>query len=174
MKVAIFPGSFDPFTIGHADIVRRGLQLFDRIVVAVGYNAQKTSDTAVADRVAAIERWAATLPEAATSTGAVNDAATELPRIKVVSYNDLTVDLAQREGAHFLLRGVRSVKDFEYERDMAAVNRDLTATTTVPEASAEAPLETVLLIAHPQYAHVSSSLVRELASYGRDVTSYLP
>ena len=155
MKVAIFPGSFDPFTIGHADIVRRGLQLFDCIVIAVGYNAQKTSATAVEARVETIERIFE-----------------EEPRVKVVAYSDLTVDLAAREGARFLLRGVRSVKDFEYERDMAAVNRDLTA--TVPEASAEAPIETVLLIAQPQYAHISSSVVRELASYGRDVTSYLP
>lgn len=162
MKVALFPGSFDPFTIGHADIVRRGLQLFDRIVIAVGYNAQKTSATAVEERVAAIERVYA-----------------DEPRVKVVSYSDLTVDLAQREDARFLLRGVRSVKDFEYERDMAAVNRDLTApatvpSATVPEVSPEGPLETVLLIADPRYAHISSSVVRELQSYGRDVTPYLP
>lgn len=172
MKIAIFPGSFDPFTIGHADIVRRGLQLFDRIVIAVGYNAQKTSATDVEDRVAAIERVYA-----------------DEPRIKVVAYNDLTVDLAQREGARFLLRGVRSVKDFEYERDMAAINSDLAATATTaattatvpsasPEGSAsvspEAPLETVLFIADPRYAHISSSVVRELQAYGRDVTPYLP
>ena len=158
MKVALFPGSFDPFTIGHADIVRRGLLLFDRIVVAVGYNAQKTSATAVEERVAAIERVYA-----------------DEPRVKVISYSDLTVDLAQREDARFLLRGVRSVKDFEYERDMAAVNRDLTAPATVPEATVpEGPLETVLLIADPRYAHISSSVVRELQSYGRDITPYLP
>lgn len=151
MKIAIFPGSFDPFTIGHADIVRRGLQLFDRIVIAVGYNAQKTSATDVEDRVAAIERVYA-----------------DEPRIKVVAYNDLTVDLAQREGAHFLLRGVRSVKDFEYERDMAAVNAE------IPPAREAGGVETVLLIADPRYAHISSSVVRELQAYGRDITPYLP
>ncbi|MDO4211329.1 MAG: adenylyltransferase/cytidyltransferase family protein, partial [Bacteroidales bacterium] len=134
-SIALFPGSFDPFTIGHADIVRRGLQLFDRIVIAVGYNAQKTSGTPIADRVAAIEHWAASLsesapsccasqPESAPSCCAVNNAAIESPRVKVVAYSDLTVDLAQREGARFLLRGVRSVKDFEYERDLAAINSD--------------------------------------------------
>lgn len=142
---AIFPGSFDPFTIGHADIVRRGLQLFDRVVIAVGYNAQKSSASAVAVRVAAIARIYI-----------------DESRVKVVSYTDLTVDLARREGAGFLLRGVRNVKDFEYERDMAAVNHDLDT------------LETILLIADPRYAHISSSLVRELQSYGRDVTPYIP
>lgn len=141
---AIFPGSFDPFTIGHADIVRRGLQMFDRIVVAVGYNVAKQTGTPVAERVEAIDR--------------VFDGE---PRVKVVAYSDLTADLAEREGAHFLLRGVRSVKDFEYERDMAAVN-------------AELGLETVFLLADPRYAHISSSVVRELASYGRDITPYLP
>ena len=149
---AIFPGSFDPFTIGHADIVRRGLRLFDRVVVAVGYNAQKTSGSTVEARLAAIERVFA-----------------DEPRVKVVSYSDLTVDLAQREGAGFLLRGVRSVKDFEYERDMAAVNAAL-----VSGSCPAGTLETVLLIADPRYAHISSSLVRELQSYGRDVTPYLP
>ena len=96
MNIAVFPGSFDPFTVGHADIVRRGLQLFDRVIVAVGYNSQKLSGSPVEDRVAAIARIY------------MNE-----PRVEVVSYSDLTVDLAQRLGARFLLRGVRSVKDFE-------------------------------------------------------------
>ena len=155
MKTAIFPGSFDPFTIGHADIVRRGLLLFDRVVIAVGYNAQK----------AALERQAATEERVEAISRIYKDES----RVKVVSYNDLTVDLAQREGARFLLRGVRSVKDFEYERDMAAVNA-----TLVSGSCAAGTLETVLLIADPRYAHISSSLVRELQSYGRDVTPYLP
>lgn len=155
MRIAVFPGSFDPFTIGHADIVRRGLQLFDRIVVAVGFNAQKAAAderhaASVADRVAAIARIYK-----------------DEPRVKVVSYSDLTVDLAEREDARFLLRGVRSVKDFEYERDLAAVNAAISPAATPT-------LETVLLIADPRYAHISSSVVRELKAYGRDVTPYLP
>lgn len=145
MRVAVFPGSFDPFTIGHADIVRRGLALFDRIVIAVGYNAAKTSAATAEERVAAIARIYAAEP-----------------RVKAVAYHDLTVDLARRENAAFILRGVRSVKDFEYERDMAAVN------------TAIASVETVLLIADPRYAHISSSVVRELQAYGRDITPYLP
>lgn len=151
MNIAVFPGSFDPFTVGHADIVRRGLQLFDRVIVAVGYNSQKLSGSPVEDRVAAIARIY------------MNET-----RVEVVSYSDLTVDLAQRLGARFLLRGVRSVKDFEYERDLAAVNADLI------RAEGQEGLETVLLIADSRYAHISSSLVRELQTYGRDVAHYLP
>lgn len=155
MRTAVFPGSFDPFTVGHADIASRALQLFDRVVIAVGHNAQKPYGTPVGERLAAIERWISTaFPEA------------EARRLQVVSYTGLTADLAQRLGARFLVRGVRSVNDFEYEREMAAVNAHLTAT-------AEA-LETVILIADPRHAHISSSLVRELQSYGRDITPYLP
>lgn len=158
MRTAIFPGSFDPFTIGHADIVRRGLQLFDCVVVAVGYNARKAVRTDIEDRVAAIQRVFAAEP-----------------RVRVVAYHDLTVDLAQREGASFLLRGVRSVKDFEYERDMAAVNAEISpASHPGGQQEDTGRLETVLLIADPRYAHISSSIVRELASYGRDITNYLP
>ena len=149
MRIAVFPGSFNPFTIGHADIVRRGLLLFDRVVVAVGYNVAKTSSDNMEERVAAITRIYK-----------------DEPRVKVVSYSCLTADLAAQEGARFLLRGIRSVKDFEYERDLAAVNADLAATS-------EGTLETVLLIADPRYAHISSSVVRELQAYGRDVTPYL-
>lgn len=181
MKIAVFPGSFAPFTIGHADIVRRGLELFDRIVVAVGYNAQKGAaqhTAATAPAAAPAQHAAATVP--AVLTAGVSDSAAEQrvaaiariykdePRVKVVSYSCLTADLAAQEGARFLLRGVRSVKDFEYERDLAAVNADLT------RMEEQGSLETVLLIADPRYAHISSSLVRELQAYGRDVSPYLP
>ena len=108
MKVAIFPGSFDPFTVGHASIVERGLPMFDRIVIGVGVNDKKRSFYDPEQRVEAIRRVYA------------NE-----PRIKVVAYNDLTIDLVRREGAQFILRGLRSVKDFEYERDIAAMNKRL-------------------------------------------------
>ncbi|MGN0086851.1 MAG: pantetheine-phosphate adenylyltransferase [Alloprevotella sp.] len=144
-KVAVFPGSFDPFTIGHASIVTRGLPLFDRIVIGVGVNGQKRSLYANDERVRTIQELYAAEP-----------------RVTVVGYTDLTIDLARREGAQFILRGLRSVKDFEYERDIAAMNHRLSG------------IETVLLFTEPQYAAISSSVVRELIHYGKDVSQFLP
>jgi pantetheine-phosphate adenylyltransferase len=144
-KIAIFPGSFDPFTIGHASIVERGLPLFDEIVIGVGFNANKRSLFSPEERVEAIRNLYA------------NE-----PRIRVVAYNDLTIDLARREGANYILRGLRSVKDFEYERDIANINHRL------------AGVETVLLFTEPQFSDISSSVVRELIAFGKDVTDFLP
>ncbi len=145
MKTAIFPGTFDPFTVGHASIVERGLPLFDRIVIGVGVNDNKRTLYTNEERVRNIQEIYA------------NE-----PRIKVVAYDDLTVDLAKREGAEFILRGIRSVKDFEYERDIAAMNERLSG------------VETVLLFTEPQYQSISSSVVRELLRFGKDVTEFLP
>lgn len=144
-RIAIFPGSFDPFTVGHARIVERGLPLFDRIVIGVGINESKRSLYSVADRVKSISEFYR------------NE-----PRVKVVSYDDLTIDLALREGARFILRGLRSVKDFEYERDIANMNHRLSG------------VETVLLFTEPQYSSISSSVVRELIGFGKDVSDFLP
>jgi pantetheine-phosphate adenylyltransferase len=145
VKTAIFPGTFDPFTVGHASIVERGLPLFDRIVIGVGVNDNKRTLYTNEERVRNIQEIYA------------NE-----PRIKVVAYDDLTVDLAKREGAEFILRGIRSVKDFEYERDIAAMNERLSG------------VETVLLFTEPQYMSISSSVVRELLRFGKDVTEFLP
>lgn len=145
MKKAVFPGSFDPFTIGHANIVARALPLFDSIVIGVGINAGKNPLNSAEERVENIRRIYA------------HDS-----RISVVAYDDLTVDLARREGADYILRGVRGTKDYEYEREVAAVNRRL------------AGIETVLLPCEEEYACISSSLVRELAAHGRDITEFLP
>lgn len=144
-KVAIFPGSFDPFTIGHASIVKRGLPMFDEIIIGVGINESKRSLYTYSERVEAIKNYYK-----------------DEPKIRVVSYNDLTVDLAQREGAQFILRGLRSVKDFEYERDIANMNHRLSG------------IETVLLFTEPQFSSISSSVVRELIAFGKDVTEFLP
>ena len=144
-RSAIFPGSFDPFTIGHASIVERGLPLFDEIVIGVGFNANKRSLLSPEERVEAIHTLYA------------NE-----PRIRVVSYDDLTIDLARREGAGYILRGLRSLKDFEYERDIANINNRL------------AGVETVLLFTEPQFSDTSSSVVRELIAFGKDVTDFLP
>ena len=144
MKTGVFVGSFNPFTIGHESIVRRSLALFDKLVIGVGVNTAK-EDNEGESRVGTIARLYA------------NE-----PRVEVRCYTDLTVDFARREGAQFIVKGVRSVKDFEYEREQADINRRLSG------------LETILLFAEPGMEAVSSSLVRELQRFGRDVSDFLP
>ena len=144
MKV-LFPGSFDPFTLGHDDIVRRALTLFDEVVVAIGYNEQKSGWKPVEERIASIRK----LYE-------------DEPRVRVESYTGLTVDFAKEQGITAIIRGVRTTKDFEYELQMADMNRRLTG------------IETILLPASPEFASLSSSLVRELARFGRDISVFLP
>ena len=147
MKTAIFPGSFDPFTIGHADIVRRALPLFDSIIIAVGINHQKTPYFPLEKRLESIKR-----------------AFANEPRVSVVAYTDLTVDFAREQQAQYIIRGIRTIADFEYERTMADANAQL----------AEHEIQTIVLFTKPELAHVSSSFVRELAAHGRDITPYLP
>ena len=145
MKRAIFPGSFDPFTIGHYDIVKRGLSLFDEIVIGIGRNSVKKDTFPIRERLAAIEKIFA-----------------DEPRIKVQIYDCLTIDFAKQVEAQFILRGIRCVEDFEYERNMAEANKQLGG------------IETILLYTRPEYAHVSSTLVRDLYSYNKDITPFLP
>ncbi len=142
---AIFTGSFDPYTIGHDDILRRALPLFDSIVIGVGHNERKQYMNSVEERVEAICALYA------------NE-----PKVRVEAYSDLTIDFARRVGAHFIIKGVRSVKDFEYEREQAELNRRLGG------------VETLLLLADPTLACVSSSAVRELAHFGQDIQPFLP
>lgn len=144
MRKGIFVGSFDPFTVGHADIVARALPLFEKLVIGVGYNEHKQYMFTADERVARIARYYA-----------------QEPRIEVKSYNDLTIDFARREGAQYVVKGVRSVKDFEYEREQADINRRIGG------------LETVLLYADARYASVSSTLVRELIHFGRDAREWM-
>ena len=141
----IFTGSFDPFTVGHDDILRRALPLFSRIVIGVGVNERKQYMLSAEERCAAIRR----IYEGEE-------------KIEVKAYSDLTVDFARREGAAYIIKGVRSVKDFEYEREQADINRQLSG------------VETLLLYSDPRYSSVSSSMVRELAANGRDVSEFLP
>lgn len=145
MKIAIFPGSFDPFTIGHYDIVNRGLQIFDQIIIGIGHNSNKVSTFSIDDRLKAIQKVF------------VNE-----PRVKVEIYDGLTIDFAVKHQATSIVRGIRSVQDFEYERNIAEANRQLCG------------IETVLLYTRPEYAYISSSLVRELYAYNKDITPYLP
>ncbi|MEM7108085.1 MAG: pantetheine-phosphate adenylyltransferase [Bacteroidota bacterium] len=146
-KIAIFPGSFDPFTKGHEDIVLRGLKLFDEIIIAIGYNSQKNIRYfEVNEMVAYIE-----------------DTFKSNTRIKVLIYNELTAELAKKLNARYLLRGLRNTTDFEYENSIAQVNNYLND-----------DLESVFLITSPEYAAISSSIIREVHKYDGDVTDFLP
>ena len=144
-RTGIFVGSFDPFTIGHDSVVRRALALVDCLVIGVGVNMGKRYMLSAEERVEAIRRLYA-----------------DEPRIRVEQYSDLTVDFARRVGAQFIIKGVRSVKDFEAEREQADINRRLTG------------IETVVLFALPGMDSVSSSVVRELTHFGKEVASFLP
>ena len=144
-KIALFAGTFNPYTIGHHSIATRALAIFDKIIIAIGHNSQKSSPEDTEERVANIARIYA-----------------DEPRIEVVAYEGLTSDFAKEQGACCLLRGVRSVKDFEYERDLADLNREISG------------LETVIRPCEPHYAAISSSAGRELMSYGKDVCNFLP
>lgn len=145
LKTAVFPGSFDPFTTGHDSIVRRALPLFDRIVIGVGVNIDKKYMYSADKRVEDITRLYA-----------------GEPRVEVKAYGDLAVDFACREGARFIIKGVRSVKDFEYEREQADINRKIGG------------VDTLVMFTEPHLACVSSSMVRELMHFGLDVSEFLP
>ena len=146
MKTALFPGSFDPFTRGHQSIVNRTLAtVADKVVIAIGINYNKRYAEPIEQRMESIKNLYA-----------------DNPNVEVVSYEGLTIDCASNEGADFIVRGIRCVKDFEYERDIAEVNRRLTG------------IETVFLFTEPELAHISSTIARELKSYNKDITDYLP
>lgn len=145
-RIAVFAGSFNPFTIGHSDIVRRGLDIFDRIIVCVGVNAAKPEDIATAE----------------TRRDHIRRLYAHESRISVECWSGLTADFAKIHGASTLLRGIRSVKDFEYERDLADANKALSG------------LDTAILFSDPSHAWVSSSLVRELQAHGQDTSRLLP
>lgn len=146
-RIALFPGSFDPFTKGHQDIVMRGLNLFDEVIIAIGYNSGKSK------RYFPIEVMVEKIKTAFQSE----------KRIKVITYSQLTATLARENRAQFLLRGLRNTTDFEYENSIAQVNRHLNK-----------ELESVFLITSPELAAISSSIIREVHRYGGDVSAFLP
>lgn len=144
-RIALFPGSFDPFTIGHASLVSRGLQLVDEIIIAIGINDQKKGFFPLEKRL-----------------DAIRELYKEEPRVQVTSYQSLTVDFAEQMGAGFILRGIRSTLDFEYEKNIADLNRQLNG------------IETLILFTEPEYTSISSSVVRELFRYGKDISPFIP
>ena len=146
-RIALFPGSFDPFTKGHEDIVLRGLQLFDEIIIAIGYNSQKSTRYFEIDMM--VDQIGTTFKD--------------YPSIKIVKFSELTAEFARKNGARFLLRGLRNTTDFEYENSISQVNRQLYK-----------EMESVFLITSPQLAWISSSIIREVHRYGGDVTEFLP
>ena len=145
MKRAIFPGTFDPFTLGHHSIVKRTLTFMDEVIVGIGINEGKHCLIPVEKRVEMIRQLYA-----------------DEPRVKVMAYSGLTVDFAKEQEAGFIVRGIRSVKDFEYEQGIADINKKLSG------------IETIFLFTDPELSSVSSSVVRELLHYGKDVSMFLP
>ncbi|GGI66047.1 pantetheine-phosphate adenylyltransferase [Enterococcus alcedinis] len=146
-KIALFPGSFDPLTMGHLDTIRRGAQLFDELIIGVFINSNKKSVFTTEEKVTLIE-----------------DAVQDIPNVRVIyQETELTVTTAKRLGATILLRGIRSIKDYEYERDIMEMNHHL-----------DSEIETVFLLARSKYSHISSSLLKEVLLFGGDVKPYLP
>ena len=144
-KIAIFPGTFDPFTIGHESIVKRALGLFDEIIIAIGVNDSKRTFFTTDERVEMIRSLYR-----------------DNLKIKVEAYDNLTVDYAKKHHAGYIIRGIRSVTDFEYEKTIADVNRELSG------------VETVVLFTEPIHTHISSTIVRELIRFNKDVSDFVP
>jgi len=145
-KTALFPGSFDPITLGHVDIIERAVPLFDEIKIAVGTNSAKNYLFPIEQRVEWIEQTFA-----------------HEPKISVITYEGLTVDFAREQGVQFLLRGLRNPADFEFEKAIAQANREM-----VPD------LETVFLLTSARFAYISSSIVREVYNHGGDFQKFVP
>lgn len=145
MKRAIFPGSFDPLTSGHYDIITRGVKLFDELIIAIGVNSDKKYMFTLEQRKKFIE-----------------DTFADNPNIKVVTYKGLTVDFCMKNNVEFILRGLRNPADFEFEKAIAHTNRDL------------APIETVFLLTAASTSYISSSIVREVIRHNGDYTKLVP
>jgi len=145
MKVAVFPGSFDPITLGHYDIIKRGSTLFDKIIIAIGVNAEKKYMFPLEERKRFIE-----------------EAFKDMPNIEVITYEGLTIDLCKKVGAKFILRGLRNPADFEFEKAIAHTNRLLSK------------IETIFLLTASQTSYISSSIVRDVLRHGGDYTKLVP
>lgn len=146
-RIALFPGSFDPLTMGHMDTIERGAKLFDELIIGIFVNTSKKSYFTSEEKLAIVK-----------------ESVKHIPNVRVITQeNELTVSVAKKLGAKFLLRGIRSIKDYEYEKEIALMNRHL-----------DQELETVFLLAEPKYSHISSSILKEVWTFNGDVKEYLP
>jgi pantetheine-phosphate adenylyltransferase len=145
-KIAIFPGSFSPFTVGHQSVVDRALPLFEKIIIAIGINSEKNEFFSIEERMQWIE--------------SVYD---KNKKIEIKRYEGLTVDFCKNEGANFILRGLRDSHDFKFEKNIAQMNKDLNS-----------KIETIFIITPPEMSHISSSLIRDIIKNGGDVSQFLP
>jgi len=145
-RIAIFPGSFDPFTVGHESIVNRALPLFDKIVIAIGYNADKKSFFPIEKRI----QW-------------IKEAFDHNPKIEVETFDGLTVEYCKKKGAKFILRGLRTAADFEYERAIAQINKKM-----------EDELESIFLLTTPEHTMITSTVVRDIIRHNGDASQFLP
>lgn len=146
MKLAIFPGSFDPLTKAHVDILNRALPLFDRVVVGIGQNTNKSSLLSIEQRVSIIEK-----------------VYEQESRVSVIAYEGLTVNFCKEQGAAYMIRGIRTVSDFEYEKAIAQMNHVL-----------EPEIESIFILSKPGYSAISSTIVRDILRYGGDISKFVP
>lgn len=145
MKIAVFPGSFDPLTLGHTDLIDRGLLLFDKLIVGIGENSSKQYMSSLAERMSFIQEHYK------------NE-----ERLEVKSYSGLTVDFCKKEGANFILRGLRNGIDFEYEKPIAQMNYKMSG------------IESYFLLCKPELSAINSSIVRDIARNGGDISAFVP
>lgn len=146
MKVAVFPGSFDPITLGHVDLVRRAVPLFDKIIVAVGVNNQKSALFSLEKRM-----------------GWLKSVFNGYENVEISHFEGLTVNFCQQRGAHYLIRGLRNASDFDYEKTISQINTIMGK-----------EIETIFLISQPEFSHISSTIVREVIKGNGDVSSFVP
>jgi len=145
-KIAVYPGTFDPVTYGHIDIITRASKIFDKVIVAVAHNKAKGTFFTVEERVEMLK-----------------DAIKDIKNVTVDDFNDLVVDYVKRTGSNVMIRGLRMISDFEYEFQMALTNRKLAN-----------DIETIFMMPHEDYSYVSSKLIKEAASLGADMASFIP
>ncbi|MBK6700483.1 MAG: pantetheine-phosphate adenylyltransferase [Saprospiraceae bacterium] len=146
MKIAVIPGSYDPITFGHIDIIRRALPLFDEVIVAIGINSQKKNLFSLEERI----RW-------------IQEIFKDEPKVKVDHFEGLTLHFCQKVGAKYLVRGIRNATDFDYERTISQIHNTIAT-----------DLETLFFIAKPELSHISSTIVRELILGGGDISAFVP